>query len=225
MTMTRLVLASSIAAAWSLALVAFAASARAADVPTLAEIRQTHRTIHEDLKQVFVKWSMTPQLLVELETARRIDANEFYHAVSTQAAFQGQKRYYDHNLHTLFGARMPATAEIERMAMTYDGETTRILERRPIYGNDTMHDLARLWPGNEARQFFTYDNFLAFHGMPKVPGYRLFIGPKVANMDLVALLDEPGFRVEPALEPAQDGTPCVVVFSADERIWFDPERN
>src|SRR5262245_64947933 len=59
MMIRRSVLASSMVAAWSFALVVFSTSARvrAADVvPTLAEIRQTHRNIHDELRPVFVKW-------------------------------------------------------------------------------------------------------------------------------------------------------------------------
>ena len=170
--------------------------------PTLDAIYQQYAVNQKQLRQVFVHWRSSVEL-VEPDSGA-------YASEDCHAAIKDEKRYYDIQLTPVSGPPLPK--ELTHRAMTYDGQETRIL---------MSADNVRIFPGDERRQFDAPDDFLALQGYPK-SDYRVRIEATTVSCDMATLLSSGEYR--PAGVKEVEGAACVQVVGVTDRICFDPGR-
>jgi hypothetical protein len=207
------------------ALLVAAGSASGQDRPTplstLPEIRTRYGKAKGDLKELSVKWTVTIELKVDAAIAKAIDGITDYPTVEAASAFKGANRFYEFVCRSRPGVTLPAQHPC-RVNMAFDGEKTVVYME---YDRPT-----KSWPnrasinlGDHVNEAPVSDLYLAVVGLPKIP-FNILNEAEPAPLDLSILRDET-YRVEPTLQPAEDGTPCVLVVGGRDRIWLDPKLN
>jgi hypothetical protein len=194
---------------------------------TMDHLRNRYRRLQDDLKELSVKWVMTFELHVNPMIAAQIDGyqGEGDSIVEVHAAFKDSKLLYDQR-YRFSSAKPPPLPDgfMKRTAVAYDGQTTQLYKEwwneKP--GQDKW---VRLTSGNTTNQFGARDEYMACHGLPRVSFNMLSDESEKVPIDLTKLLGEGAYQIDPNIQSAADGTPCIVVKGGRDRIWFDPKLN
>ena len=206
---------------WAVVFVALLLSGSARgddDVPLVAGLRDRCRQEQEQLHQLVVAFQFKNVLHCEPSLADKIDpAFSIPVRSSGRAAFKGPKLFYEQEFPGRGkGGKFPLT-----MVQAYDGGVTRIYVQE---GPPEVKTLAtmRVLPDNQVDRS-ARDDYMAYHGFPKNRDFAIYLD----NMERVpvpisAVFDDPACTIAPTLRPGGDGTPCVVVSTARERLWLDP---
>lgn len=190
-------------------------------VPKLSDLREHYRRQKNDLKELSVKWVLKYEPQVDPAIARKIDGTTDYLILDVHAAFKGAKRLYDQR-YRLASGKQDFMGGLNRTALAYDGQTTQWY--RGFWNPQAMKgNWARLTSGDTTNQFAADDEYMAWQGLPK-SYFRILGEPGSEAIDLAEFLRDDVFQVDPNLQSAADGIPCVLVKGGQESLWFDPKR-
>ena len=181
----------------------------ASDVQRIAD---AYSRRNKELTELYVEWNSRIEPQASPEELAVGGRRGPYVSMHVRAAFKGVKRFYYQEYSFQSGEPMPIKRQLQ--AVSYDGQRTRIL---------MDPQLARIFPGDEMRQFDGADQFLAYQGDTK-GDYRIFVDDKPFPFRLPDALSA-GYEALGHVEPAEDGTPCVVIHSKRDRLWCDPTKN
>jgi hypothetical protein len=191
-------------------------------VPGLAEVRDRCRQEQKQLSQAVVAFRFQNIAHGGADLAKRIEAKIPASFTSTnRTAFKGDKKLYEQE----FPGRGRGRKYPLKVIRAYDGQATYSYDQEgpiDVKGMATARVETGEYIGTPAR-----DDYIAYHGFPKLRDYKITLDDlkESVSASLTDALDDPGCKVEPALQPSADGTRCVVVTSKRQGIWLDPRLN
>lgn len=192
-------------------------------IATLGVIRQRLRSHAERLDQLYVEYSIEGELRVSRELAAKItDRLVVWPRLEAVSAFKDQKVFLREVYRPEKDEVIPSG--IAAREVSYDGNTTHVFyswvdrRRKAGYG-----DRGEVWPGYKPVALLSTDTYMAYHGRPWGPFWIGVGDTHVESFKLPDVLKDGEYHVRSALEPCADGTPCVIVTSAGERIFLDPK--
>ncbi len=190
--------------------------------PDLKSVRDSFADRKTKLDELSVTWRLNHSYNMDVNSVCELEKADWFYQVDTIAAFKGPKRFYDQRYSNNTSRRPVSEEAVDRMVAAFDGSTTRIFEHKLTPKGKKRNHEARVWPGDEIKQFSAADHFMSYHGLNKTSFSIWIDGSRFLPCDLLEEMNLPGCRVEPTAQAAVDGTSCVVLDLPHERVWLDP---